>query len=919
MKRLLRYNTEINTFRVEDALAIFSSTFILSPDEEKEVEGLLEFYYNAFSRGYGITKNYWTIKDDLKKVKEICQKDWDHWMRNEMDQVSPLHFHLFRTIKNSHRPRYLQDNVCHTAVRIGEFFYITDSEMEKLSKDMDSFIESGDCKLFDEEGAPYGSLPLCNTLEEDLLDKAESVGQFLVARDMKVLNPQDILDGLKTIRSWVLSDLKDSPEWARGYVQICKEIKRAVAHHSKDFDFLKEEGIREEWIIKKRSGFCLNKEVWFREFLEQTKMATWKNPEGSWIVGASRLAIPPGVYKDTLLVKDWDMDCIYYSLGKGPWLKTRYVGQPCAFFQNIAELGASIIKNTIKGHEHRREEALKDGEETDLLDASGVNIYDNYNSLMNMIEKMKDSIAVDFSSYSDYLSRNTFGWIMTYLWGFPDWYKNVIMGMMALPIKVNGKIYSHPHGSVMGIKLNFLLITFANMVMWMVGNLISRSEDRAKFMGDDRIMIQEFRNYTKEEFDISLSVTAYFNCVVNPDKTEWLQRDCYTSFCKRTFNPEGDQISGLGGEYLLKQKPFLNDVSVWENICAHNEIPLSELQVKKWIEHWTPYYSVTYIKFQKTEDPSLEDMVKTLLKIPYCYGGWSLEDTTDDLDQIMLRSVMATVNTIMAEAQEDQSSSSLNRIREYIKANGGEDNRYYLNLMNNSSYTVDYDHISEYMNQVISVLSKPLNTLEEMKKARRASQRIMEIILMRDSRLASSTSTKNRIDYSFDQDRVAKIRTKYIRAAFEETEHELRSNTLDQAVLQDCLERRGNLGIQDYLKYLEYKTRNDIVTGYYANYTASFYGMKVIREHPDGSGKRTFWKRIETSDSNYDCIHLEGGKYKGQFVNTDDLTEQEKYVYRLLSDGKTRKIVEQLDRILNEQIEDIKQYFLSRLGDIYLK
>lgn len=914
--RLLRYNQEINTFRVEDALNIFSSSFLLTSEEESEVKELLNFYYQAFSKGYGRSKDYWNIKSDLKKVLTVCQEDWDQWMKRDIGDVSQLHKRLFQLVANSPRTQALKDNICHTAVRIGEFFYITDHEMEKLASDMSSFIESGDCKLFDYPGSPYGDIPLEKTLEEDIVNKAGSIAEFLQERNMKVLDPKDILKALDQIRKWVLMEVKYVPKWARGYIQICQEIKKSMFKHGQDFEDLKEHGIPQDLIIKKRSGFCLNKEVWFREFLERTFMPSWKNPEGSWIVGDSDLPLPSGLFQDTYSLPSWNMDCIYYSLGKGPWLKTRYVGQPCSFFQNIAELGASIVKWTIKDHERRRLESLEEGKETDLEDASGLNIYENYNSLKDLISSMKDSIAIDFSSYSDYLNRNTFRWIMEYLWGMPQWYVDIISGMMALPIKVNGIIYPHLHGSVMGIKLNFLLITFANMVMWMVGNLLSGMEDRAKFMGDDRIMVNS-NLYSSEDFDISLSTTAYFNCVVNPSKTEWLQRDGYTSFCKRTFNRDGDQISGLGGEYLLKQKPFLNDVSVWEGICHRNDIPLTEAQLRKWVSHWSPYYLITYTRFQRPEDPDLDQMVKTLRKIPFCYGGWSLEETTDDLDQIMLRSVMATVNTIMEEAKEDQSSLGLNRIREYIRANGGDQNRYYLNLLNSSSYSLNYDKIQQYMIDITKVLSRPNNTFEDMKKARGASQRIMEIVLERDSHLASSSSTKNRIDYTFDQDRVAKIRTKYIRAAFEETEHSLKSGLIDQAVLQDCLSSKGNLGIPDYLKYLELKTRSDVVTGYYTNYVNSFYGMKVVREHPDGSGKRTFWKRIDASDSQYSRIYEKNGRLCGDFVTYEDLTKDEKYVYSMLQNGKTREIVRQLDHILETQIEDMKGYLLSRLADLY--
>lgn len=924
MKRLLRYNQEINKFNVDDVLNVFSSSFPLSGKEIEALRELLNFYYEAFSRGYGITKNYDNVKEDLKVVKEVCEEDWKAWMKKDYNNLSALNHRFLNLIRESHRPRQLRDSIAHTALRIGEFFYISDREMEKISLDMAKFIDSGDCKLFDYDGAPYRDVELEESLEKDIHNKGDLICQYIQKQveEKKLppvdISPEEVLRALEQIREWMLLDLRKCPEWARPFIQICKEIKAQVRRHDRDFEDLKRNGIPQDLIMKKRSGFCLNKEIWFRDFLEKTKMVSWKNPEGSWIVGSTHLPIPEALYKDTMRVEFWNMDVIYYSLGKGPWLKTRYVGQPCAFFQNIAEVLATIIKTTIKRHASKYKKAMEEGEETELLDISGINIYENYNSLIAMMNVMKDSIAIDFSSYSDYLSRNIFTWIMDYLWGVPRWYRDIIAGMMALPIKVNGQEYKHLHGSVMGIKLNFLLITFANMVMWMVGNVISGCEDRAKFMGDDRISIHPYRKYEEREYAVSLGVTAFFNCVVNGSKTEWLQRDGFTSFCKRTFNKYGEQITGLGGEFLLKQKPFLNDVSVWENVCYHNDIPLTEDQVEKWVKHWSEYYLVSYAKFHQQGDPELGDMAAILQKIPFCYGGWSLEDSTEYMDIIMLKSVMNTINVIIEESVEDQSSPSLNRIREYIRINGGEENRYYLNLMDSSSYSAEYERIQEYVLSIAKVMNNNCNTLEDMRAARSASQRIMEIILERDSRLASSTSTKNRIDYTFDQDRISKIRAKGIAAAFEEQECKLKSGVLDQAVLQSRLDSQGSSGVKDYLEYLRKKAEAHVSTDFYIDMVNNnFYAMIVWRDNPDGSGRRMFYKRISANDSYYNRIKLENGKYTGSFVTYADLFPVEKEIYDYLQDTKIQKIVQELDRIVNNQIDGMKNYLLNWLADRY--
>lgn len=901
MIRLIHYDRNINDFVMEDALCIYRTSFDLVAEEIELLRNLLSHYQDLFYQYGSQRNNYNTVKDSLKKVKDTCEQDWKIYMSYGLDKrYSQLNGDLIQKVEWSSRPNQLKQSIVHSILRIGEYFYITDQEMQELSEDMELFISSGDCKLFDNIGSPYGVAELENSLEEDILNKEKDIRNYLKENGLKDIPAEDILKALETVRKWMNLEIEEIPKWARDFLYVCKRIRKEIRKHEEDFARILEEGISPELIIQKRSGFCLNKEEPFRIFLEKTQMASWKNPEGSWLVGRSRYPFPKGVFRDTKYLSWWDMDNIYYSLGKGPWLKTRYVGQPCSFYQNLAELPAGIIKNTIK---KIKKEWTNGGE----FDPSIVNIYENYNELLDMVHKMEDSVAMDFSSYSDYLSRNVFPWIMKYLWGLPKEYRDLMSHLMSLPIRVNGKTYYHSHGSVMGIKCNFLLITFANALMWCISNILSGCDDRCKIMGDDRITTHH-RKYTEEEVLIQLSVPAYFNCVTNMSKTEWLDRDGYTSFCKRTFNREGEQITGIGGEFGLKQKPFMNDVSVWLNVMNHNEIPVTKKQVIQWVEYFKDYFRVTYSKFQKTGDPELVEIMEVLFKIPYYYGGWGLEDPDEALETILLRSVMSTVDLIMAEMDGDFSDANLNKIREYIRYHGGEDNRYYLNLVNSNSYAQDFERIQQYIDDITYALNSNTVSLEDMKKARSASQRIMEIVLERDSRLANSSSTKNRIDYQFDQDRVGKIRAKYLYVALEEEQHKLNSTMIDSSVLKESLDQFG--GIREYLDYMGAKTRSD---GRFVSYSNAFHQVFFGVSFPRSEGNKIY--RISSDDSSYE--HYTSSNPSGKFLNWEDLSEDERKTVKCLSRPRTRKVVDNLGYGATMLEETCEQYLIKRLTELF--
>lgn len=884
MKSLIHYQDTINKFYEEDAMAVLDCTFNLTKQEKLAIKGILQYYSS-------MTGPMVVSKENIAMMKEICEHDWEGYLKD--GRISTIHAYL-RKLLTPRTPRNV--TLFHTIMRTGEFFYMTDQEMNEMANDMDSFIEAGDCKLFDNVNSPYPDKELGDSFESDIKSFQKSIRKYLKKNGLPDISGKEVLDALEKIKGWIeTADLEEIPIEARGMIQLCQEIRRDVCKEAWNlhWDFPGMGGIEPECIMKKMSGFCLNKEGFFKEFLRKTGMGSWKNPEGSWLYGASKYPWNPEYFEDMKKLSFWDMDVIYYSLGKGPWLKARYVGQPCAFYQNVAEPLARVVKNCIKYHHDR----WKEGQEG-ILDAEGLNIYENYYYLLDMVSRMKDSIAMDFKSYSDYLSRNTFKWVMKYLWGVPDSYAKEIFFLMSLPIKVNGRVYPHKHASVMGIKVNFLLITFSNFLMWLVGCIITKRWDWPKFMGDDRIQICT-ENYTEEEVNKFFAVTAYFNCVVNSSKSEWLQRDKITSFCKRTFMEGGIQVSGFSGEYFLKQKPFLNDVSVWLNMCERAGIPITEDQRDRWIRYHAEYYSITDLKFHKKSDPPIEEMVDILLKIPYRYGGWSLEEPDDAMEEIMLRSVLATIATIIQDIQEERKDYNRTLVRQYILAQTSESNRYYQNLLRSNSYTIDLEKIRDYVIDVSNVLNKRQNSIEEIKKARIASQRLMEIVLDRDSRLASSSSTKNRINFKFDQDRVSKIRAKYVRLAAEERERKLASDMLDMNILNSMLKRDYKSGVYEYFDYIKAKQDNQCHICIYNNsFQTVWFGMAVTRYNDDGTS-REFIKRLDADDSYYERIEKIGSHYYGKFVIEQDLTEGEKKVFKILQKAYNKKVIMMTEEALN--------------------
>jgi len=915
INHLINYDMNINYFLVEETTQTIKITFRLNEKETDMLKEVLNIYYEMFSKLESPAR-YSQDNFAMKEVKNICEQDWNNYMKG-IPEYSNLNGKFILEIDKSERPKHIKQSIIHTVTRIGEFYYLTDKEMAELTEDINQFIEAGDCCLFANNG-PYGVIPLSKSLEEDIFDKEGSIKQYIQKNSHEpILEPSQIIEALSQIRKWMLErDLSKIPKWARGFIQINQEIKENCGKMKED-DF--KDGIPADLIMTKRSGFCLNKEKWFREMCQRYHLPSWKNPEGSYLYGSKNYPFKNDYIKNMRGIKEWDMNCIYYSIGKGPWWKVRYVGQPPAHYQNLAEYGARIIKNSIKRHTKGRKDRKKDFLGRELEDISSINIYDNYKELKEMINGMVDGYAQDFSAYSDYLNRNSFDWIMKYLWGMPKWYRDIINHLMSLPVLINGKSYKYLHGSVMGIKLNFLLITFSNALMWTISNIITGTEDKAKFMGDDFLSVHNQREYTRKEKNIRYEVCSYFNCVINKSKTETLSDQGYVSFCKRYFNKEGYQITGLGGEYCLKMKPFLNDISVWENVCYHNDIPLRKDQVDAMAQLWSKYVVISYNKFHHSNDPDLGQMVTILRKIPFYYGGWSLEEADQELEAILLQSVISTVQVIFKDVYEDLSSNSLNRIRDFLRheMDDYENNPYYINLQKASSYSEDYDRIKEFIDNIMIVMNQRSYSLDELQKARFSAQRLMEIVLQRDSKLSNSSSTKNRIAYKFDQDRVSKIRYGYFQESLTNRENLYRSSIIDNSVLKDSMSNEElSQSIRNYMKYVEAKNRSGSTAKTYWDAVGNAYiAMRVLRTDDDGT-IHEMKKRLTSEDSYYQMARCRGGKWEGSFVWYEDLTEDEKLVYRYLRRSSAYKVIDHIERVLNKQIDSMKTYLLNRLTDL---
>lgn len=910
--QLIPYSSQINNFCTEDAITILHASFLLSDSEKEKIKDLLENLYRPLS------EMNWTQRKEagIKELREKCTQDFQSYILGQISEVSDIHKRLFVEIdRNPNRKRNL--NLVHSIARLGEFFYMTDQEMERISQDMDSFIESGECGLFDYETSPYSDKPLTKSFQRDLYKFEDDIREYLKNHELPDITTSEVQSALKKIRGYIDgSDLSKVPKGFRGLIQVCKEIRREVVRETKarDWNHPGNQGILPGDIMKKLSGFCLNKEEVFKNFLFKTGMPSWKNPEGSWLYGVSKYPWNPNYFQEMKFCPWWDMDVIYYSLGKGPWDKSRYVGQPCSFYQNVAEPLASTVKKVIKQHHKRYKRKVRG-----VYNAECINIYENYDSLLETVSGMKDSLAMDFDSYSDYLSRNSFEWVLKYMWGVPKAYRDEILFLMGLPIKVNGRVYPHLHGSVMGIKVNFLLITFSNALMWMVGCELSHCYDIAKFMGDDRIQVNKKRTYSQKEVDIQHAVTAFFNCKINTLKSEWLSVDGHTSFCKRTFDINGDQISGFSGEYVLKQKPFMNDLSVWLNVCKNNQIPVNQKQVEVWLEHFSGYYPVTYFKFSSVGDPSVEEMASILSKIPYRYGGWSLEEPDDMMDKIMFQSILSTVNAMMLESQSETSfDSGREKIRNYIKRFSEEGNRYLEAARNSTSYSYDWDELMRCIQDIHLILESRVIKSEMLERARKSARRILEIVLERDSRLASSVSTKNRIDYTFDQDRVAKLRFKYFQASLKEEGERIYSGLYDTLILESFKDLGIQGAVKEYFRYKELCSETGCYLFSYNDAVGHIYtAMRVFRRNPRGE-LVSLVTRLTSSDNYYDHYRIFGdGTTEGNFLVYSDLTSKEQELRTLLKRKEVREAIDHLDKTMNSALDSAISYLISYLADLY--
>lgn len=366
-------------------------------------------------------------------------------------------------------------------------------------------------------------------------------------------------------------------------------------------------------------------------------------------------------------------------------------------------------------------------------------------------------------------------------------------------------------------------------------------------------------------------------------------------------------------------KPFLNDISVWENVCYHNDIPLREDQVDAMVQLWSKYMSLSYNRFYHKGDPDLGQMASILKKIPFYYGGWSLEEADQELEAILLQSVVATVQVIFEDVYEDLSSDALNRIRNFLcqEMDDYTNNPYYKVLHRASSYSEDYERIQGHIDDVMNVVSKQHYDLEELQRARFSAQRLMEIVLQRDSKLANSSSTKNRIAYHFDQDRVSKIRYGYFEASLAGREDFYRSSIIDHSILKESMEEKElSKSIREYMKYVRAKnTSGSLAKTYFDAAGCGYLAMRVLRKNADGS-VRELKKRITSSDSYYRKAEYYNGEWHGDFLWYNDLTEEEKIVWGCLNLPKTRNMIKHVEQALGQEVEGMMTYLLNRLTEL---
>jgi hypothetical protein len=853
-------------------------------------------------------------KELSKNFKDTCKRDQEsYFSNNDPKRLPPFHV-LSKNIEQISREawklllmngnfdliRLIFDNFIHTITRIYEFPYYSDKELTDLNKNLSI---SDDLNILNKDKCAYKD-SLKSNVYEDMYYQESNIKKFLSDNHIKVnFGTKEVIIAMEKLVEGI-----DSGEDNSDFAKYIRAVRNENAHEKvKDLEI---NGLTAEYLMTKFSGSSLSDLKPVSELIKIFGLRRIDNVMGNYFTPVET-KIDWGNFSSTIPIKlRENLDYTKIAYGKGDCYKLRIVGQVATPFQNyISPLYEALVKCQ--------------------KDFPSVATFDHAEKMKETINSCDDAFGIDYTGYSDFLSRNLYKWIMERLYKWDKKTVDNVMKILEFPIKIKGKDYDIPFGSMQGIRISFPFITDGNLTMSKISSILREDEDsEAKSVGDDKIVSKKKGKFSKEDIDTELAVAVFFNCIINLDKTESWSGNGTVSFCKITYDRYKRPISGLSGNSLLKEKIFINDIS---SIFKHFDktgllgyikelFPEEIFFIEDWIDNFLEannhdiksgykYFCYNNTEGDKSLDESYREFIDNSRRIPYEWGGLGLEEFTDF--RYYLRAIYSTLSNLMYEP--DKFNTSL--INFVYKANLSK-HKFSKKLLEKDSPN-DFDIIG-LMGQLDKMSQSIKVDMEEMKEVREKLNRILEYEL-KTSEGKSNISTKNRSTPFTSSDKLLYINNDFDRSIFN-------TNLVEKCYLiKSKIKKRERLYMVKLMNYKKLYNQYSDKLVQYNGYNNSYLGYKVNIAMEDGSEEEHII-RIEAKESNYvgssvqfiklDKVSFSNEKERDFIIISREIMNESKDIRDMIIRAQDIGVDLVKEFIENKKKDIVKKYFERKLKKI---
>lgn len=775
--------------------------------------------------------------DNIEKWISYCQDHFDSPISSESlkkECKTELKSYIKTRIVNNPKLSWAdrlsnslnKDNLIISLLRMYEWPYWSDSQMNYINKTIPKLIERGEINLFNYQDCPYKE-ELSHDFLEDVELNWEHICEYWKNNNLINVDKAKFYNSIKVLVSMIEGKTK-VPDHLKSYINSIKEVR----YRQLDMSMLKNlyEINKPKYIMKKDTGTTWNQEVPLLKTIQSNfGLKSINSLVGNYFYGNTNI-LSHNKFKEELISVDYNMDWLFLSAGKGDCYKTRYVGAPAPVFQNILaplSLGLEDIQRKNPN----------------------IATFDQLSRYQELIRNSDDVFGIDFSGYSDYLSRNSIKWFLKNIYKWNDEVVRIIMEILNLPIKSGGKLYYYRYGTLQGIKFDFPIITELNQFMWAISNIYcGMPEDYSVFVGDDRSQHSLNGKFPDHYMDVCLSITSLFNCITNHEKTESWKDSNFSSFCKVSYDNQRNPISGISGNLSLKQKVFCTDISATINQMIKVGITTKEeVFENKIIDNLIYCFKDKIDLYARLLNEDYTSPINTAKLIPLEWGGLGEDHSLETVQRYISQLKSFIFNyTNSPNKPIDKTLVALYKM-------GLSKHKYTKEIFDLKYGKKEIDKFFESVDRINSL---KFYDLELIRETRKLASLIMQEISEKSGK--KSISTKNRTDIRFDSDIL-------MRPVIENIEnYSLSAQGLEENAILLSLKNSGNpTNLKLYIKYKELqsklKDQGDIV--HYFSATTQYEGVKC--------GNRIL--RLEGDSNSY--------YRQDKFIRLDEVRDKDKLNY----------------------------------------